>query len=565
MRQASFHLGPTRFPPLHFGPKAPTLRGYQTAAIDAIRERLAQGQKRLLVALPTGTGKTVVFAQLPQALGLTGRWLVLAHREELLDQALAKLEASNPHLRVAVEQADRRAHDADVVVASVPTLQRARLEALDPGEFAGVIVDEAHHAVASSYKAIFDHFKLFNGVHRPLIGFTATPTRGDQVGLSSVFEAIAYEATLRQMITDGYLANICGHRILTDCDLSDVKVRGGEFVQGELAEVVDTDQRNALIVRTYRELAPGRRAIAFCVTVEHARRVAEAFAAAGLRADYVSGETPKDERRALLESFHQGELDVLSNCNVLTEGFDEPAVDCILMARPTKSSLLYTQMLGRGTRLSTGKEDCLVLDFADNSARHTLLTAATLFGLPPKLDTKGKNVLEVAKQVEMFSKQAPWLDLSNLKSVDELKFAATKIDFFSSKPPEALKGLSNFTWIPTADGGFRLPLPNRETLEVVPTRLDTWLVRLKRAENPTSTERPSLQDAMAYANALVPQDAVTLVDSRSSWRRQDATDKQIALLRRLGVQVPSRITKGQAAAIITMKLEGSKSRRGPRW
>jgi len=547
-------------------PAGPTLRPYQQAAIAAIQERLAKGHRRLLVAHPTGTGKTVVLASLPQALGLRGRWLVLAHREELLEQAKGKFEAANPGLIVAIEQAGRRAYDAEVVVASVQTLQRARLAALDPADFAGVICDEAHHAVAPSYRAIFDHLRLFeDGCARPLLGFTATPMRGDQVGLSAVFEAIAHEMTLRQAIGDGWLVPICGQRIDTSVDLSEVKVRAGEFVTAELAEAVDTDERNGLIVKGYKDLAPGRRAIAFCVDVAHARHVAEAFVAAGMRADSVSGETPKDERRAMLDRFHAGSLDVLSNCNVLTEGFDEPAVDCILMARPTKSSLLYTQMLGRGTRLAPSKADLQVLDFADNSARHSLVSTASLFGLPASLALKGKRVLDVAKEVEAAQRSMPWLDLSGLTSVDELKYVATRINFFSSKPPEAIAKTTRFTWMPTADGGYRLPLPgpDREVLEVMPTRLDTWQLRRKGKNGlKVECERASLDDAIRFGDALVPQDASILVDSRAAWRRTPASDKQVALLRKLGVQVPAQVTKGQAAQIITFRLDGRSSSRG---
>jgi hypothetical protein len=345
-----------------------------------------------------------------------------------------------------------------------------------------------------------------------------------------------------------------------------VKVRAGEFVTAELAEAVDTDERNGLIVKAYKDHAARRRAIAFCVDVAHARHVAEAFVAAGLRADHVSGETPKDERRGLLERFHQGELDVLTNCNVLTEGFDEPAVDCILMARPTKSSLLYTQMLGRGTRLHPGKEDLQVLDFADNSARHSLVSTASLFGLPAQLALKGKRVLDVAKEVEAAQRTMPWLDLSGLKSVDELKYVATKIDFFSSKPPEAIAKTTRFTWMPTADGGYRLPMPDREVLEVVPTRLDTWQIRRKTREGlKVEGERASLDEAIQFGDALVPQDASILVDSRAAWRRTPASDKQVALLRKLGVQVPAGVTKGQAAQIITFRLDGKQQRQRPQF
>jgi superfamily II DNA or RNA helicase len=546
---------------------APRLRPYQLACLEALERELAAGKRRLLVALPTGTGKTVCFAALPSVLGLQGRWLVLAHREELLDQALRKFEAANPGMHCAVEQADRRAHDADVVIASVPTLQRRRLEALRPDEFAGVIVDEAHHAVADSYKAIFDHFGLLEpGCPRPLIGFTATPKRGDDVGLSSVFEVIAYEAGIRQMITDGYLSRITGSRVQTDCDLSGVKVRAGEFVQSELAATVNTEPRNLMIVRAYRDLCDGRRAIAFCVDVAHAHAVADAFNAAGIRAESVSGETPKDERRKLLSDFGAGAFSVISNCAVLTEGFDDPGVSCILMARPTKSSLLYTQMIGRGTRLAPGKVDCHVIDFADNSARHRLSTVATLFGLPADLDLQGKDALEAKERVEEVEREHPWIDLSTLRAIDELKLVASKIEFFSSAIPEAIESATRFSWIALADGSYRLSLPEKRRLEVTPTRLDTWVVTaIAPGGGCQLGEEKSLEAAIQRADSHVASehtDALRLIDVKASWRRAEASEKQIELIRKLGiVEIPTGLTKGQASAVIDRLMASGRGRR----
>src|SRR5213593_3148958 len=248
------------------------LRPYQTEALVRLLKAYKARKRRVIVSLPTGTGKTVVFAHFPSALRMKKRLLVLAHREELLLQARDKFRSSDPDLKVEIEQAGARASaGARVVVASVPTLARgdgARLAQLRPDDFSIIVVDEAHHAVAPSYRRIFDHFGLFlSGASRYLVGFTATPRRGDHQGLGEVFEEVCYARDLREMISDGYLCPIRGWRVDTDLWLDSVKVRHGDFVESHLARVVDTPARNALLVRAYRELAGGRRTIVFCVDV----------------------------------------------------------------------------------------------------------------------------------------------------------------------------------------------------------------------------------------------------------------------------------------------------------
>src|SRR5438093_9017757 len=265
------------------------LRPYQSEALNAVRDAYKADKRRVIVSLPTGTGKTVVFAHFPRVLKMKKRLLVLAHREELLLQARDKFRSIDPELKAEIEQAGARAAaDAKVVIASVPTLARngARLARLHPDEFSIVVVDEAHHAVAPSYRRIFDHFGLFTPwISRYLVGFTATPRRGDSQGLGEVFEEVCYARDLREMISDGYLCPIRGWRVDTDLWLDSVKVRHGDFVESHLARVVDTPARNALLVRAYRELAGGRRTIVFCVDVAHAKNVARVFAEAGVASE----------------------------------------------------------------------------------------------------------------------------------------------------------------------------------------------------------------------------------------------------------------------------------------
>jgi superfamily II DNA or RNA helicase len=257
--------------------------------------------RRQLVCLPTGTGKTVVFSQLPLFFKMKHRMLVLAHREELLEQAREKVVRANPSLRVEIEQGSRHAsRDAQIIIASVPTLGREgseRILRFARDEIFLFVVDEAHHAVAETYRRILDHFGLFDkDTKRLLLGFTATPKRGDGQGLDDVFEEIVFSRDLPEMVQSGYLAPLAGWRVTTDVDLSQVRTRMGDYVVNQLSEAVNVERRNGVVVKAYRELLPGRPTICFCADVAHATSLNEAFVAAGVPAASVTGAMPREAR-----------------------------------------------------------------------------------------------------------------------------------------------------------------------------------------------------------------------------------------------------------------------------
>jgi len=546
------------------------LRPYQSEALTAVRNAYKAGKRRVIVSLPTGTGKTVVFAHFPKVLQMKKRLLVLAHREELLLQARDKFQSIDPELKTEIEQAGSRASaDAKVVIASVPTLARnaARLSRLQPGEFSIIVVDEAHHAVAPSYRRIFDHFGLFEpSVPRYLIGFTATPRRGDKQGLGEVFEEVCYARDMREMIRDRYLCPITGWRVDTDLSLDNVKVRGkhGDFVESQLARVVNTPSRNNLLVKAYRDFAPQRRTIVFCVDVSHAKDVQHAFTEAGIPTAAVWGELPRDERRNVLARFSAGEVDVVTNCNLLTEGFDEPRVDCVIMARPTRSKLLYAQMLGRGTRLHPDKGDLIVIDVADNSRTHQLPGLHSLFNLPLNMNLSGGYALDIERDIERLNRTQPWIDTSRIHSLEDLKLAAERIEFFNFGPPAELRSYSQNTWH-TVPGGYRLSLPNGESISIEPNLLDTWDVQLSAAgEKAKALARSeSLAEAVQSADQFVAinrPDARRLVESSARWRNERPTDKQKAVLARHRIPVPSGLTRGQAAQMISQLMSSRRER-----
>lgn len=359
----------------------PALRPYQLEAISAVRAEFERGCKSTLLVQATGTGKTVEFAELARIWKLAGdRTLVLVHREELIDQAEEKF--ADIGVTVGVEQGKRRAGSADVVIASVQTLQRARLAAYPRDYFRRIIIDEGHHAPAASYQAILDHF-----ADAFVLGVTATPSRVDGKALGKIYATVAFRYELRAAIADRWLVPLRARRIvLRDVDLGGVRVHRGDLDQRELADVLSADKALHGVVVPLLEQAGPRRTIVFGVDVAHAHALAaclNSYRPGCARA--LDGSAKRDERRATRAAFRRGEFQFLVNCALFTEGFDEPSVSCVAIVRPTQSWSLYVQMLGRVTRLlglsyaasvAAGKSEGLLLDFVGNSAKHRLIGPA---------------------------------------------------------------------------------------------------------------------------------------------------------------------------------------------
>lgn len=623
------------------------LRPYQTGTLQAIADEQAAGKNRLLVKKPTGTGKTVTFAELlkfkPIAEWLAQfpegerKMLVIAHREELLNQAREKIEKANPGKWVAIEQADKvSSRYSDIVVASIQTLAAGEFKRLKKlmawHRFRLVVIDEAHHAAAATYRTALallgflppaaaadkqeieaatedDVIKMEAALRswdqvapkdRLLVGVTATPNRSDAIGLGCVFQSLAFNYSLKDAIDDGWLVPIVPWVVETQQSLDAVRIQRGDFSQKQLAEAVNIEARNRLAVEAWHQYGAGLSTIAFTVDVEHAHALADAFRGAGIRAMALSGETPKHERREILRAFSDGQLEVITNCMVLTEGTDLPIAGCILHAKPTKSATLYEQMTGRGLRPLPGdpvgperakaplerfkKPHCIVIDMVDIARKHSLMSAPVLYGLPPNLTGNGKDLRELLERIETLKEKYPTLDIDaslaeKRYSLEQLEVRASTFDVWKVQDlGEIGRGL-RCSWVKVGADRYVLQYPwqdGHETLcveanlvgqfDITATIRSKWVGADK---TPPPRQRtighgvPTARAALSLAEVFMFQErhrAMTLRDNTAAWRSKPASAGQIQYLRKLGAPVRAGLTAGEASDLI----EVGKSRKARR-
>lgn len=411
------------------------LRPYQQQARDRIHAEWDAGHTRTLLVLPTGTGKTIVFASVAADQVRAGdRVLILAHRGELLEQAADKLQRSTG-LVSAVEKAESTCLDSwfRVVVGSVQTLQRtARLERFPQDYFGTIIIDEAHHAITDGYRRILDYFS-----GAKVLGVTATPDRGDMRNLGEVFDSLAFEYKLTDAIKEGYLCKIMAQTIPLQLDITSVTMSGGDYAVGDLGTALDPylEQIAAEMARRCKS----RKTVVFLPLIKTSQKFRDLLNAKGFRAAEVNGQS--DDRRQVLADFDAGKYNVLCNSMLLTEGWDCPSVDCVVVLRPTKVRSLYSQMVGRGTRLSPGKTDLLLLDFLWMTDKHELCRPADLVcedrtvarqmtehlaetGCPEDIEEAAAQASEdvVAQREEALAKQLEEQRRKKAKLVDPLQY-----------------------------------------------------------------------------------------------------------------------------------------------
>ncbi len=519
----------------------PTLRPYQKEAIDAVLAARRSGTRRMVVNLPTGAGKTVIFSHLAKL--ARREVLVLVHREELLAQAREKLEQALGDTRVvAIERgAESAPSHAGILVCSIRSLHEERLARLLRGRDIGLVIyDECHHAAAEDNKRVLRQLGAFDADWSgTLLGFTATTERGDGVGLDEVFERIVYSRTLPQMIEDGYLVKLRGYRIATSADLRGLSGAGLDFADEELAEAVDIEERNALVARSIQELARDRRTIAFCVTVGHAKNLARSLNALGVPAGIVYGAMPKDARALALEEFRSGRTQVLTNVGVLTEGFDDPGVSCVAMARPTRSSGLYAQCVGRGTRLFPGKTDCLILDFVDLS-NLSLCTLPSLFGLPKDLDLFGEEVTRARQIWEKIEFDRPGFELeAGAVTLTEIQERARGFDPLLLATDDETRAISENAWFSLGRHGLGLHFSPKQgwTREVVVlkrgSRGKVWEVSLDGKVMDRFSRMEEAVEAVDYEIRRMGKASAESARHEASWRVGGVPDALAKNLRTL--------------------------------
>lgn len=348
------------------------LRPYQEEARQAIEGEWGKGTRRTLLVLPTGCGKTIVFAKVTEDRIRQGsRVLILAHRGELLEQAADKIGRAT-RLGCAVEKAEQSCLGSwfRVVVGSVQTLMREkRLNRFPEDYFGTIIIDEAHHCISDSYRKVLNHFP-----EARVLGVTATPDRGDMRNLGEVFDSLAYEYTLPRAIREGYLSPIKAMTIPLTLSLAGVSIQAGDFKAGDIATALDPYLYQ--IADEMAKYCQERKTVVFLPLVKTSQKFRDILLEKGFKAAEVNGESR--DRKEILEAFDRGDYNVLCNSMLLTEGWDCPSVDCIVVLRPTKVRSLYSQMVGRGTRLHPGKEYLLLLDFLWHTERHELCHPASL-------------------------------------------------------------------------------------------------------------------------------------------------------------------------------------------
>ena len=412
------------------------LRPYQKEAETAIFEQWDSGVKKTLLVLPTGCGKTIVFAKVTEDCVRQGkRVLILAHRGELLDQAADKIHKTTG-LGCSVEKAEESCLGSwfRIVVGSVQTLMREkRLAQFSKDYFDTIIIDEAHHCISDSYQRILEHFP-----ESQVLGVTATPDRGDMRNLGQVFESLAYEYTLPKAIKEGYLSPIKALTIPLKIDMGALSVQAGDFKASEIGTALDPYLEG--IAQEMGRYCAGRKTVVFLPLVKTSQKFRDILNAHGFQAAEVNGESK--DRAEILEDFDKGKYNVLCNSMLLTEGWDCPSVDCIVVLRPTKVRSLYCQMVGRGTRLSPGKDHLLLLDFLWHTERHELCHPASLIcdseevaqkmtenleeaaGMPVDLEEAEKTASEdvVAQREESLAKQLAEMKRRKKKLVDPLQF-----------------------------------------------------------------------------------------------------------------------------------------------
>lgn len=503
------------------------LRPYQNEAKAAVLGQWEQGVQRTLLVLPTGCGKTIVFAKISEDCVKRGeRVLILAHRGELLEQAADKIHKAC-NLNCAVEKAEETSLGSfwRITVGSVQTLMReSRLARFLPDYFDTIIIDEAHHAISDSYQRILQHFS-----GAKVLGVTATPDRGDMKNLGQVFDSLAYEYTLPRAIREGYLCPIKALTIPLNLDLTGVSVQAGDFRAADLDTALDPYLYQ--IADEMLKSCADRKTVVFLPLVKTSQKFRDILNERGFRAAEVNGNS--DDRAEILRDFDDGKYNVLCNSMLLTEGWDCPSVDCVIVLRPTKVRGLYCQMVGRGTRLSPGKKDLLLLDFLWHTQRHELCR-------PAHLICESDEVAQ--KMTANLAESGCAMDITAAEEKAETDVVAQREEALAKQLSEMRK--RKRTLVDPLQ--FEMSIQAQDLSGYVPSF--GW-----EMSPPTQKQLDALEKYGIYPNEIENAGKAQLLLDRLNKRRMDglSTPKQIRLLENKGFLHVGEWTFQQASNMIT--------------
>ncbi|KAK3353560.1 P-loop containing nucleoside triphosphate hydrolase protein [Lasiosphaeria hispida] len=586
-------------------PQRILLRSYQEECIQSVLTSFDKGHKRLGISLATGSGKTVIFTQLIDRVkplsDIATQTLILAHRRELVEQAARHCTLQYPDKTIELELGKLSASGAaDITIASLQSItSQDRLLKFDPTRFKLVLVDEAHHIVAPGYLRILRHMGL--GTKQPnsphLVGVSATFSRSDGVRLGAAIDEIVYHKDYLDMIKDEWLSDVVFTTVESTADMSAVKKMGrggsGEFETASLSRAVNTDEVNDIAIRAWFAKATGRDStLVFCVDLDHVAALTQRFRHYGVDARFVTGDTPTRERSERLEAFKKGKFPVLVNCGVYTEGTDIPNIDCILLARPTRSRNLLIQMIGRGMRLFPGKTNCHVIDMV-SSLETGIVSTPTLFGLDPdelvsEADPEKMEKLRDRREAEKARNEKIRQGIISPETTGRsynVTFTEydSVFDLISDTSGERhIRSISKFAWVQVTEGRYVLSGPTGTFLKLEKVNnaeklggpgFIAWEVRALPAgvaKSPYAAPRELLTaetfvDAVHgcdnYAKEIFP---FGLITRRASWRDGPPTEGQLTFLNRLRgnsdkLQAED-ITKGKAADMITKLKHGARGR-----
>ncbi|PWY91594.1 DEAD/DEAH box helicase [Aspergillus sclerotioniger CBS 115572] len=587
-------------------PPAIVLRDYQEECIQSVLYHLDQGHKRLGVSLATGAGKTVIFTQLigriPPRDGRHDQTLILVHRRELVEQAARHCRLAYPDRTVEIEMGNSVASGSgDIIIASLRSLTSGdRICKFDSRRFKLVLVDEAHHIVAPTYRSVLEYFGLDDpSPDSPaLVGVSATFSRFDGLKLGAAIDHIVYHKDYMDMIDEKWLSNAFFTTVRSEANLSRVrKDKFGDFALSSLSEAVNTNKSNDITVRAWLANAQDRKStLVFCVDIEHTRQLTEAFREVGIDARYITSGTPKDMRDEQLRLFRDQEFPVLLNCGLFTEGTDIPNIDCVLLARPTRSRNLLIQMIGRGLRLYPGKKDCHIIDMVA-TLDIGVVSTPTLFGLHPDELLENAKAKDLRDKKEtaggQYTEQPPETEIPADESdvSDDIKITFTKYDtiydlIHDMKSEKHIRSLSRFAWVRVDENKYTLsdstgwitldkekPSPsNQNANDTSASYTVHHVMKFKSTTETTQYTRPRLiATATDFESAVHAADTFAAsefderyISTRQPWRQHPATAAQVNMLNKAKIRngriAPGDLTRGQAADLITKLKFGGKKR-----